>query len=154
MKLLDKAYIGRASAPTTITVEPAQLRFFLKAIGEERPIYHDAAAAKAAGYRAIPIPPTYLFCLQVLSATNSYSFYQEAGIDVGRLLHGEQGFAYHQPICVGDVLTFTAEIVDIVEKKNGQMTLMTQNTRVENAAGEHVADVKGITVIRNVGAAA
>ncbi len=55
---LDKKLIGHTFKPFTTTVEAGKIRLFCKAIGEENPIYVDEEAAKQAGYRAIPAPPT------------------------------------------------------------------------------------------------
>src|SRR5215203_1846170 len=57
---LDKKLIGHKFNAFTTTVEAGKIRLFCKAIGEEDPIYVDEEAAKKAGYRAIPAPPTYL----------------------------------------------------------------------------------------------
>ena len=149
MKKFDKSYIGHVRSPSTVKVEAAQCRAFVDAIGETNPVYRDVDAARNAGYRALPVPPTYLFCLQMMSSEKSYALYSELGIDVGRLLHGEQGFKYHLPIHVGDELTFHHKILDIQDKKNGAMTLMVQEIRVENGEGYHVADLHQTTVVRN-----
>ncbi|GGC82462.1 MaoC family dehydratase N-terminal domain-containing protein [Chelatococcus reniformis] len=150
--MLDRSIVGQTRPATRATVEPKRLRFFLKAIGEEGAIYHDKAAAQAAGFRDIPVPPTYLFCLQMMDAERPFALTEDLGVDVGRLLHGEQGFRYHKPVYVGDELTFTTRIVDMADKKGGAMTIIAQETRVENGAGEHVADLTGTTVVRNPGA--
>jgi acyl dehydratase len=149
IKKVDKCYIGHVRAPLSLKVDAGQCRAFVNAIGETHPVYRDIDAAKSAGFRDIPIPPTYLFCLQMMSSENSYAFYRELGIDVGRLLHGEQGFKYHLPIHVGDELTFHHKILDIQDKKNGAMTLLVQQTRVVNGEGRHVADLDQITIVRN-----
>ena len=57
---LDKKLIGHKFKAFTTTVEAGKIRLFCKAIGEEDPIYADEAAAKKAGYRAIPASPTFL----------------------------------------------------------------------------------------------
>ncbi len=57
--MLDKSYIGHVFPAFTAEVERGRLRFFAKAIGESNPIYTDEEAAKAAGYRALPAPPTF-----------------------------------------------------------------------------------------------
>ncbi len=149
IKKVDKSYIGHVRAPSTLKVDAGQCRAFVNAIGETNPVYRDVDAARGAGFRDIPIPPTYLFCLQMMSAENAYAFYRELGIDVGRLLHGEQGFKYHLPIHVGDELTFHQKILDIQDKKNGAMTLLVQQTMVVNGEGRHVADLDQITIVRN-----
>ena len=57
---LDKKLIGHEFEAFSTTVEAGKVKLFCKAIGEEDPIYVDEAAAKAAGYRAVPVPPTFL----------------------------------------------------------------------------------------------
>ena len=61
---LDKKLIGHTFKSFTTTVEAGKIRLFCKAIGEEDSIYTDEAAAKAAGYRGITAPPTFLRALQ------------------------------------------------------------------------------------------
>jgi hypothetical protein len=58
-------YIGYVSAPFTTQVERGRLRFFAKAISETDPVYTDEAAARAAGHPALPVPPTFFFCLEM-----------------------------------------------------------------------------------------
>jgi acyl dehydratase len=149
LKKVDKSFIGHVRSPSTVKVEAAQCRAFVNAIGDTNPVYRDVDAARKAGFRAIPIPPTYLFCLQMMSSEKAYAVWKELGIDVGRLLHGEQGFRYHSPIYVGDELTFHHKVLDVQDKKSGAMTLIFQQVRVENGEGHHVADLDQTTVIRN-----
>src|ERR1700681_2714226 len=61
---LDKKLIGHTFKPFTATVEAGKIKLSCKAVGEEDPIYTDAAAAKAAGYRGITAPLTFLRALQ------------------------------------------------------------------------------------------
>jgi len=149
VKLMDKSFIGYSETSSPIRVEAPQLNLFLKALGETNPFFHDSAAAKAAGYRDVTIPPTYLFCLQMMTPPDSYAFYDRLGIHTGRMLHGEQGFRYHIPICLGDVLTFHAKITNIYEKKGGALTMVERETRVLNEVQQHMADITTINIIRN-----
>ncbi|TAJ28083.1 MAG: MaoC family dehydratase, partial [Reyranella sp.] len=61
---LDKKLIGHTFQPFSTVVEAGKIRLFCKAIGEEDAIYSDEAAAKAAGYRGITAPLTFLRALQ------------------------------------------------------------------------------------------
>ena len=149
LRKIDETFIGRKRSSTSIKVEASQLRMFLTSTGEDGPIFRDPEVARAAGFRDIPIPATYLFCLHLLSAKEPYDFYRNIGIEVGRLLHGEQSFAYHGQVCVGDVLSFEAKISDVVDKKGGAMTLVTQHVYVENQEKQHVADMIVTTVVLN-----
>ena len=146
--MIDKGLIGRELGSRSIVVERGRLRFFAKAIGETNPVYTDEAAAKAAGHRALPVPPTYLFCLQH-EASESVSVSKLANLDQGRILHGEQHFAYHAMAYCGDTLAFEARIVDVYDKKGGALDFLVTETRVTDQDGKHIADLRGIVVQRN-----
>ena len=77
--MVDASAIGRSLAPTHARVEPGRLRFFLNALGESNPVYRDPAAAKAAGFAATPIPPTYFFCLEMMDADDPFAMLECAG---------------------------------------------------------------------------
>lgn len=141
--------VGKEFPKQRAFVEPRRLRFFLDTIGEDDPVYLDSAAARAAGFRDIPIPPTYLFCLQSLDNPGTSKVLDMLGVDIGRILHGEQKFVYHQPACVGDELVFKTRVGSIVDKKGGALTMIAQEIRVENGQGEHLADITSTIVVRN-----
>ncbi len=106
--MVDHSAVGRRLAPVTAHVEPGRLRFFRETLGESNPVYNDAAAAKAAGYAATPVPPTYLFCLEMMDAEQAFEFLTVLGADLAQVLHGEQRFAYKAPVMVGDTLLLRA----------------------------------------------
>lgn len=147
--MVDASAVGRAFAPVRASVEPGRLRFFLDTIGESNPVFRDPEAAGAAGYDGMPVPPTYLFCLEMMDAANPFAFLEELGIDLARVLHGEQSFTYHAPVTVGDVLTFASTVTDVAEKKGGALTIVDVATRVSNQDGVHVADATRAIVVRN-----
>ena len=147
--MVDHSAVGRRLAPVTAHVEPGRLRFFRETLGESNPIYNDAAAAQAAGYDATPVPPTYLFCLEMMDAEQAFEFLDVIGADLAQVLHGEQRFAYHAPVVVGDTLLFEPRIAGITDKKGGAMTLAVVETRVTNQHGVHVADIARTVVVLN-----
>ncbi|MBN8960745.1 MAG: MaoC family dehydratase N-terminal domain-containing protein [Rhizobiales bacterium] len=151
--MVDRSAIGRSFTPVTAHVEPGRLRYFCEAIGERSPVYRDAQAARVEGYPAIPVPPTYLFCLEMMDAENPFEFLTELDIDLARVLHGEQGFTYHVPAVVGDTLTFRSRVTDVTEKKGGAMTLIAVVTEVMRQDGVHLADMTRTIVVRNPKAA-
>src|SRR3546814_17832537 len=57
------------------------------------------------------------------------------GVDMMRILHGEQGFTYHAPAYVGDRLTITTTTEDIYAKKGGALEFVVQTTRFETDDG-------------------
>ena len=147
--MVDHSAVGRRLAPVTAHVEPGRLRFFRETLGESNPIYNDAAAAQAAGYSATPVPPTYLFCLEMMDAEQAFEFLTALGADLAQVLHGEQRFAYKAPVMVGDTLRFEPRIAGITDKKGGAMTLAIVETRVTNQHGVHVADLARTVVVLN-----
>ena len=147
--MVDQSAVGRSFTPVTARVEPGRLRYFLDTLGEQNPVYSDDAAARAAGYSARPVPPTYLFCLEMLDNQRPFEFLTELKIDLARVLHGEQRFTYHAPVVVGDTLTFKSRVSGVADKKGGAMTMIAVETEITNQAGAHVADTARTIVVRN-----
>jgi acyl dehydratase len=149
---VDSAFIGTQLPATTLTVDAGRLRFFAKAIGETNPLYTDVEAAKAAGYADLPVPPTFLFSIE-LENPDQFRWVVDQGIDPRFVLHGEQSFTYHSIAHAGDTLTATPRIVDVYSKKGGVLEFIVKNTAVTRADGSAVADLETVIVVRNPGAA-
>lgn len=146
--MIDKKHIGRTTAPQTVDVEKGRLKFFAKAIGETDPVYTDEAAAKAAGYSALPAPPTFAFCLEM--ETNSlWDNIAAMGVPVGKILHGSQTFKYLAPIVAGDKITFVTKVSDIYDKKGGKMEFIIEDTTATNQDGTPVAELQRVIVVIN-----
>ncbi|CAB3777488.1 hypothetical protein LMG28688_00372 [Paraburkholderia caffeinitolerans] len=145
--MIDKQHIGRKLPAFRAVAEPGRLRFFAKAIGETNPVYFDESAARDAGHPGLPLPPTFLFSLEFEQPDSSWR--DEVGIDVSRILHGEQSFTYHRLAYAGEVLLFESRIADIYDKKGGALEFVVRETRVTNVRGEHVADLHSVIVQRN-----
>ena len=147
--MVDQSAVGRRFTPVTARVEPGRLRYFFNTLGETNPVYRDSITAQAAGYTAVPAPPTYLFCLEMMDAAEPFEFLTALGIDIARVLHGEQRFDYRAPVVVGDTLTFKPRVSSVTDKKGGAMTLVVIETEVTNQHGVHVADAARTIVVRN-----
>ena len=138
---LDKKLIGHTFKPFTTTVEAGKIRLFCKAIGEEDPIYTDEAAAKAAGYRGITAPLTFLRALQA-DDPNKGGLLRLLNVDIGLILHGEQHFEYFAPVVVGDKVTCQEKVVDIYDKKGGALWFVVQEMEMKDQTGKLVAKGK------------
>lgn len=146
--MIDKKHIGRTTPPQTVDVEKGRLKFFAKAIGESDPVYTDEEAAKAAGYSALPAPPTFAFCLEM--ETNSlWDNIAAMGVPVGKILHGSQTFKYLAPILAGDKITFVTKVSDIYDKKGGKMEFIIEDTTATNQDGTPVAELQRVIVVIN-----
>ena len=102
---LDKKIIGHEFEAFSSTVEAGKVKLFCKAIGEEDPIYVDEAAARKAGYRAVPVPPTFLQAI-TNDDPGKGGLLRLLNVDIGLILHGEQHFEYFAPVVVGDTGIF------------------------------------------------
>lgn len=145
---MNSTYIGHAFPPHSADVEAGRLRLFAKATGDDRPEYVDVDAARAAGHPALPAPPTFAICLD-LEVPDPFAWLRELAIDLGRVLHGAQGFRYFAPIYAGDRLTFVSRIDDVFHKKGGALTFIVKVTEVTNQAGARVAELRSTLVVRD-----
>lgn len=146
--MIDRQWIGREIGRSVLPIEAGRLRFFAKAIGETDPVYSDEAAARAAGYAALPAPPTFLFAAGLDSGA-TFRMLAEMGVPLGRILHGEQGFDYVLPVVAGDVVTVTSAVKDIYDKKGGALEFIEMQSEARNAAGDLVARMRSVTVVRH-----
>lgn len=110
--MIDHSWKGKEIGKPVLPIEAGRLRFFANVIGDTDPIYFDEEAAKAAGYRSLPAPPTFLFAADIDSGS-TFKVLDEMDIPLGRILHGEQVFEYLQPIVAGDTVTVTSKISDL-----------------------------------------
>ena len=147
--MVDQSDVGRSFAPVTAYVEPRRLRCFLQAQNEKNPIYREEKAARDSGYSTVPIPLTYLFCLQMLDNESPYEFLDDLQIEPARVLHGEQSFGYHAPVVVGDTLTIVSTVADVAVKAAGSLTRVVIESNIRNQHGVHVADTFCTIIVRN-----
>jgi acyl dehydratase len=131
------SYIGRPTSEGVVTVERATVTQFAKAVLDDKPLYRNRDAARAAGFDDIPVPPTYFF-----SAAQNFGQWEEeqppdptggsnpmaevmGGLMAGGglILHGEQEFTYHRPVVVGEKLHQRGVVKDIYQKQSGDRTM-------------------------------
>ena len=146
--MIDQKWVGHRFPAHSWEVEKGRVRAFAAAIGDQRPECRDEQAAIAAGYRSLLAPPTLLNS-GPLDVGATERLLATLGVDIAKILHGEQHFSYHLPICAGDVLTYESTITDVSAKKGSALEFVTQETAVTNAAGEHVALMRSVVVVVN-----
>jgi acyl dehydratase len=140
--------IGVEAPPWTYEVTTTSVRMFARGVGYTDPVYFDVDAAKRAGYRNLPAPPTYLGTPVFIPGQSSDTFSgpQQGGprLEHGlkNLLDGGTETEYHDAICAGDTLTVKSKLagLDVRESKSiGKMLLTTQETSYTNQLGKLVA---------------
>ena len=146
--MIDPKWIGHELPASVLPIERTRLQFFAKAIGEDNPVYLDREAAQQAGYPDLPAPPTFLFAAELDSGAVD-RLLADLQIPLSKLLHGEQGFTYHRPACVGDVVTVRSKITDIYNKKGGALEFVVKTSRATNQRDELVAELRSVIVCRH-----
>jgi acyl dehydratase len=107
--------VGKEWPPASFEVEAARIEQYASAVGEDNPIYHDAEAAKGAGFRNLVAPP--MFCVVYSApALGPAILDPEVGINLPVMVHGGQEFEWGEPVCAGDVITTTATCKEIYEQ--------------------------------------
>lgn len=146
--MIDRSHIGALVSRHQAVAEPGRLRLFAKATGQTDSRYIDESATRDAGYPALPVPPTFFFCLE-MESPNPRATVERLNIDIGKVLHGEQSFRYHRMAFAGETLTFETRIADIYEKKGGALEFVVRETSVTDETGNPVAELRGVIVVRN-----
>jgi acyl dehydratase len=146
--MIDTKHIGRRLLTATFEVEKGRLLFFARATGETRPEYLDEAAARAAGYRSLPAPPTFLMSAD-LDAGTTTKLLDTLGVPIERILHGEQRFTYHAQACAGDVLSVESRISDIYSKKGGALEFIVKDSTIRDEQDNTVVEARSVIVVRN-----
>jgi len=150
--MFDKSKIGQSFAPFTYEVQRNKIHELTKAIGDENPIYHSSTAAQEAGFSDVPISPTSPTMFSHWGNRQSGgSSLADVGINVSRILHGEEEYEYIAPIYPGDVLTGTTTLVEGKTRQgsDGQMMdILTTETRYINQHNQHVLNTRSTVVVR------
>jgi len=147
--------VGRPTGACRVVIERGPVARFAEAVHDPSEIYQRSDAAAAAGFDAIPVPPTYGFSAmqywgkfpedQPPDPTGGTNPMMEiiGGLMAkgGMVLHGEQEFIYHRPVVVGDVLTGEGRVTDHYSKESSSgrtMTFLVVEDVYRGADGEPV----------------
>jgi hypothetical protein len=136
-----KSQIGWESHPWTFEVTTTSVRGFARGVGYTDPVYFDVEAAKKAGYKSLPAPPTYLgtavFIPGQSDDTFSYppNFSPTLSHGLVNVLDGGTETEYFDIICAGDTLTVVNRLANLETKQSkslGTMLIVTQETTYTN----------------------
>ena len=142
------ATIGQASAPWTYEVSRTSVRAFARGVGYTDPVYYDLDAAKAAGYRDLPAPPTYLGTPVFIPGRSDDTFSNpregQPRIQHGlkNVLDGGTEVEYFEDICAGDTMTGIVVVggLDVRDSKAlGKMLIVSMETKYTNQHGRLAA---------------
>ncbi len=140
---------GKEYAPFTVTVERGKIKEFARAIGDPSPFYLDDAVGRASEWGDIVAPPTFVTTFRDEKADTG-SMLADLGVDIGRILHGEQEFEHYKPIRPGETYLCRSRVTDIYEKtgRSGAMAFVVREMTVTDGENEIVCVARHITVVR------
>ena len=125
--------VGKQWPPASFEIEAPRITQYANAVGETNPIYHDAKAAKAAGFRDLVAPP--MFCVVYSApALGPAILDPEVGINIPAMVHGGQEFEWGEPVVAGDTITTAVTIKDLYEKDGKEFYVFeSQSTNQDGA---------------------
>ncbi|MFT3792315.1 MAG: MaoC family dehydratase N-terminal domain-containing protein [Rudaea sp.] len=147
--MIDRSYIGYRTTPTIHRVEPWRVKLFCEAIGETDAVFWDREAARARGFDACPVPPTFLKAIES-EHCNSADLLKIIGVPLRGVLHAEQRFEHEHAVHAGDDLEVSREILDIYDKRNGALHFIVIETRFR-LRGESACRSMQNVAVRNPG---
>ena len=131
---VDQSLVGRAFPPTPpLTVTEERVRAF--------------AAATGTPYDGGPAPATFPIVL-AFDAMNA--FLDAEGVELSRIVHGEQKFAYRRPVLPGDELTARLTVASL--RQIGGNDIIGTTSEIHDAAGELVCSTSATLVHRGADA--
>jgi acyl dehydratase len=146
---VNKDVKGKEYPPFVVTVERGKIKVFARAIGDLSPFYLDDAVGRASEWGDIVAPPTFAITFRDDNADTG-TVLKDLGVDISRILHGEQEFESYKPIRPGETYLCRSRITDIYEKtgRSGAMAFVVREMTVTDPDNEIVSLVRHITVVR------
>jgi len=146
---VNKAIVGKEYPPFPVTVERGRIKDFAQALGDPNPFYINDAVGAASTWGDVIAPPTFRISFRD-EAADSGALLRDLGVDISRLLHGEQEFEIHRQLVPGETYLCRTKVLDVYEKtgRSGPMAFVVRETAVTDRAGEIAVSMRQITVVR------
>jgi acyl dehydratase len=142
---MNESAKGKEYPPFTYEVGLEKIREYANAIGETEPVHHDRDAARDAGFRDVVAPPMFAVVYSA-GAVAPGILDPEVGINLMRMLHGSQEFAWGEPVCAGDAIETTATLKDLYEKDGREFYVFESVSR--NQDGQEVVRGTWTNIVR------
>lgn len=149
-------------AKITFPIEAGHIMMFARSIGDENPVYHDAAKAAGSEVGGIIAPPTFGAAVAQFNPDASRPRPGEKWFGSGRTpsgiegkapsaggLNAEQEYEYFRPIRAGEVLTAETRPGTTWERESrraGKLLFSDRITEFRDQSGELVLTIRSVSV--------
>jgi len=144
---VDDSAKGKSFPPFEYEVGKEKIAEYARAVGEDNPVYFERDKAKEAGFRDVPAPPMFAVVYSAGAMAPAITD-PEVGINLMAMVHGGQEFVWGEPVCAGDTITTTAEVVDISEKDGKGFYVFRSVSK--NQEGQEVVRATWTNIVRGV----
>jgi len=109
--------IGKTYPPVVYEVGREKIQEYARATLQDNPLYSEPEFAALSKYGTIVAPPSFVavYCGEMFNQLFSD---EDLGIDLPRIVHGEQEFKFRKVVRSGDIITSVAKIVDVFSKQS------------------------------------
>lgn len=157
--MIDPSNIGRVYGPFRYTLGVEKMREFAFAVAGGvpsssfggkapeglNPLFWDEETARAGKYGAVVAFPTFAVNFAMKPFTEAVTD-PRLGINLVKLVHGEQAFEFGEVMRAGDVITTSGKLTEIYERAN--MDFVVMETESHNQHGKLVVKGTWTAVIR------
>jgi acyl dehydratase len=133
---INRECLGREYGPAQLAVDAERIADYAHATGDQLPLYRGADPIAPPVFAIVPVWPLIKEALAD----------DELGLDVGRIVHGEQRMTFHRPIRAGDALTSSGNLSSITERGENEVFVLSFETR--DGAGSLVTSQDVVCVSR------
>ena len=137
---MNRDCLGKGYGPVHLTVDAEGIAAYADATADPLPLYRGAD----------PVAPPVFGIVPVWPAIKAALADGELGLDVGRIVHGEQRMTFHRLIRAGDELTSWGRLSSIAERGDNEVFVLSFETR--EAAGSLVTTQDVVCVSRGTAA--
>lgn len=127
---LNASLEGKIYPAVRVTIDEERVRIF----------------ARAVDHRSAGAPPTILTIPEIEVGLRNVVSDPELGVDLDRVLHGEQAYEWSRPVAAGETLVAEASIESI--RGRGGLQFLTLRTDLRDAQGDRVALARSTLLIR------
>ena len=127
---LNASLAGKSYPAVRVTLDRERVRTF----------------ARAVDHRGAGVPPTILTVPEIEAGLRNVVSDPDLGVDLARVLHGDQSYEWSRPVVAGETLIAEASIESI--RGRGAIQFLTLRTDIRDERGEPVALARNTLLIR------